>query len=60
VLLRHGIRHGLVELGGDLRAIGPQPDGSPWRVGISHPRKPTEAIAQIELPLGALATSGYY
>jgi FAD:protein FMN transferase len=60
VLLRHGIRHGLVELGGDLRAIGPQPDGSPWRVGISHPRKPTEAIAQIELPLGALATSGDY
>ena len=34
----HGMRHGFVNLGGDIRAIGPQPDGTPWRAGIRHPR----------------------
>lgn len=60
VLIRQGIRHGLVEMGGDLRVVGPQPDGTPWLVGISHPRAPDTALATIELASGALATSGDY
>ena len=55
-----GIRHGFVNLGGDIRIIGPQPDGRPWRIGIVHPRDPGQAIAQIELADGGLATSGDY
>lgn len=55
-----GIEHGLVEMGGDLQAIGPHPDGSPWRVGIQHPRQPDQAIAKIDLYSGGLATSGDY
>ncbi len=55
-----GVRHGLVNLGGDLRAIGPRPDGSRWRVGIRHPREQHAAIAGIDLAEGALATSGDY
>jgi thiamine biosynthesis lipoprotein len=62
--LEHGIAHGLVNLGGDVRVIGPQPDGAPWRVGISHPRPAaggaTAAIAGIDLADGAVATSGDY
>jgi len=58
--LEAGVRHGLVNLGGDLRALGPQPDGSPWRVGIRHPRDRHAAIAGIDLTEGALATSGDY
>src|ERR1700676_5597517 len=27
-------RHGFVDLGGDIRVIGPQADGEPWRIGI--------------------------
>jgi thiamine biosynthesis lipoprotein len=56
----HGIRHGLVNLGGDVRAIGPQPDGTPWRVGIRHPRVDGKAIAYVDLADGAVATSGDY
>jgi thiamine biosynthesis lipoprotein len=55
-----GIAHGLVNLGGDIRAIGPQADGSPWRVGIRHPRQANAAVAGIDLATGALATSGDY
>jgi FAD:protein FMN transferase len=29
-----GIRHGLVDLSGDIRLIGPRPDGDPWRIGV--------------------------
>jgi len=60
ILTEHGLRHGLVNLGGDIRAIGPQGDGSPWRVGIRHPRVQDAAVAGFDLAAGALATSGDY
>jgi len=60
ICLEHGLRHGLVNLSGDVRAIGPQADGSPWRVGIRHPRAQAAAIAGFDLAAGALATSGDY
>ena len=55
-----GVAHGFVNLGGDVRAIGPQPDGSPWRVGIRHPRAPGALLVTLELATGALASSGDY
>jgi thiamine biosynthesis lipoprotein len=55
-----GAPHALANLGGDVRAAGPQPDGSPWRVGISHPRQPDAIIATVEIEGGAVATSGDY
>lgn len=60
ICLEDGLRHGLVNLGGDIRAIGPQADGTPWRVGIRHPRRDGAAIAGFDLAAGALATSGDY
>jgi thiamine biosynthesis lipoprotein len=55
-----GAVHALANLGGDVRAAGPQQDGSPWRVGISHPRQPDAVVATVELDGGAVATSGDY
>lgn len=55
-----GITSGMVNLAGDLTILGPQPDGSPWRVGIRHPRKPGALIAHVPVYSGALATSGDY
>lgn len=60
LFLERGLRHGLVNLGGDIRAIGPRADGAPWRVGIRHPRVPSAAVAGFDLAAGALATSGDY
>lgn len=56
----HGIAHGLINLGGDVRAIGTRADGTPWRVGIRHPRRNDASIATVELIDGAVATSGDY
>lgn len=55
-----GVRHGLVDLGGDLRVIGPHPDGAPWRVGIRDPRNPQRALGVLSLSHGAIASSGDY
>ena len=56
----HGITHGLVNLGGDIRIVGPHPDGSPWKIGISNPQQPDQAVITLELFHGALASSGDY
>lgn len=55
----HSIAHGLVSLGGDVRVIGPHPDGSPWRIDISDPRG-DGSVAVVDLVAGGLATSGDY
>lgn len=54
------IRHGVINLGGDIKIIGPLPDGSPWRIGIRHPRSKDAALETLQLYQGALATSGDY
>ena len=60
VLHDAGVAHGFVNLGGDVRAVGPQPDGSPWRIGIRHPREPGALLITLQLATGALASSGDY
>lgn len=54
------IQSGLIELGGDIRVVGPHPDGSPWQVGIRDPRDPERAVAVVPLHHGGLASSGDY
>jgi thiamine biosynthesis lipoprotein len=55
-----GLKHGYVNLGGDIRLLGPTPSGAPWRLGIAHPREAAAVIGGVELDSGALATSGDY
>ena len=56
----HGIHHGLIDLAGDIRVIGPHPNDEPWLIGISHPEQPQQAIAHIPMRAGGLASSGDY
>lgn len=55
-----GIQHGLVDLGGDIRIIGDKVDQSGWTIGIRDPKQPAQAITQVTLHQGAMATSGNY
>jgi len=59
-LLEAGCKHALLNLAGDLRAVGPTINGTSWRVGIVHPRVKNAVVATVELTNGALATSGDY
>ncbi|MEI7446328.1 MAG: FAD:protein FMN transferase [Burkholderiales bacterium] len=55
-----GARHGFVDLGGDIRAVGPRPDGAPWSIGVQDPRDPAATVARFDLVDGAVCTSGDY
>ena len=60
-LAKHlGATSGVVNLGGDIALIGPQPDGTPWDIGVSDPDDSSQAIATIQLSHGAITTSGGY
>jgi FAD:protein FMN transferase len=64
VLLQHGVQHAVVNLGGDIHALGshgmPEQAGKPWKVEVQHPRKANSSLAGIEVFGGGLATSGDY
>ena len=55
-----GVSSGMLDFGGDIRILGPHPDGSPWIIGVRHPRKPDISLGNIRLSSGAIATSGDY
>ncbi|WP_448099406.1 FAD:protein FMN transferase [Luteibacter yeojuensis] len=64
---RSGLRNYLVEVGGELRAHGRKPDGTPWHVGIERPGaaagavdSPDEVQRIVSLTGTAIATSGDY
>lgn len=59
-LLANGVRHFLLEVGGELRGEGIRPDGQPWWVDVEMP--PTSAVAPYRIALHdlAAATSGNY
>ncbi len=59
ILRQHGIAHALVNIGGNVIALGRHGE-RPWRVGIQHPRTPG-TLATLDLHDGeAIGTSGDY
>ena len=59
ILRAHGISNALVNIGGNVIALGTHGD-RPWRVGIQHPRRPG-TLATLDLHDGeAIGTSGDY
>jgi FAD:protein FMN transferase len=64
LLAEKGIKTYMVELGGDLIAVGLKPDGSPWRIGLEKPAKdkdqPQDWDFLVEMRDKAVATSGNY
>jgi len=60
LLKARGIRSGIVAVAGDLMVFGARPDGTPWRIGVRHPRDPDRPLATLALTDGAVSTSGDY
>jgi thiamine biosynthesis lipoprotein len=59
-LQAQGIRHALINAGGNVYALGRKPDGTPWRVGIRDPRRDGEIIGVVEAEDEAVVSSGDY
>lgn len=61
LLRKHNICSGIVELGGDIRVVGPLPDGSGWPIAVrKQDQPPTNGIVEIRLKSGGVASSGDY
>lgn len=59
-LAARGIRHALVEIGGELRGMGVRPDGQPWWVDVETPPGLSLPVTRVALCGLSIATSGDY
>ncbi|MCX7658193.1 MAG: FAD:protein FMN transferase [Oscillospiraceae bacterium] len=59
-ILKYGVKSALLNLGGNVLAIGKKPDGSLWRIGIANPFNPSNNIAFVEVADCSVVTSGNY
>ena len=55
-----GVTSALINLGGNVQALGGQADGSPWRIGVQDPEDLGAYLAVLEVTDGAVVTSGGY
>lgn len=55
-----GITSALVNLGGNVQAVGKKPDGSMWRVGVEDPKDNSNIVCTLEIEDKAVITSGNY
>lgn len=60
VLRDHGITNAVIDVGGDLYALGTGPDGDGWRVGIQSPHSARDLEGVFRVSDAAVATSGTY
>ncbi len=60
VLRAKGLTHALVDLAGDIAVTGTQHNGDPWLIGIRRPDLKSQAIAEVQISVGGLASSGDY
>jgi thiamine biosynthesis lipoprotein len=59
-LRAHGIRKAVVDVGGDLYALGSAADGHPWQIGIQSPDDDRALAGVLDAEDVAIATSGTY
>nr|PZN10259.1 MAG: thiamine biosynthesis protein ApbE [Caldicoprobacter oshimai] len=62
ILREEGVVHALINMGGNMVAMGGKPNGQPWRIGIQDPRAEgaRRHIAIIEVMDGSVVSSGDY
>jgi thiamine biosynthesis lipoprotein len=60
LLLSKGCQSGLINVSGDIKAWGKQPNGEAWTVGIINPVNKNKVFATFPLDNSAVETSGNY
>lgn len=60
ILTENGAVSALLDLGGNILAVGGKPDGSPWKIGVADPFSPSESAGTLLLSDCAAVTSGGY
>ncbi len=60
VLAARGIRHALVDAGGDLRTLGAKPGDRKWIIAVRDPQRRDQTVTRIAVSDLAVVTSGDY
>ena len=60
IFKRLGVASAYINIGGNVSTLGNKPDGSPWSVGIRHPRCDDRLIGAVRVTGKAVVTSGDY
>lgn len=60
ILRDHGVKHAVINLGGNVKTLGDKPDGSYWRVGIADPANESSFVGGVLVKDKAAITSGGY
>jgi len=59
-LQKAGIKHGLIDAGGDIGALGGKPGNEHWEIVLRNPNDSADFLVCFGLTDGAIATSGNY
>lgn len=60
LMIREGVKSGVVNASGDLTTWGNQPNGRQWTIGIADPNHKNKTFSSINISNMAVATSGDY
>ena len=60
ILTKAGIKNALINIGGNMFAMGRPPHRDSWRIGIRDPKDNNEIVYRLDLKDKAVATSGDY
>lgn len=61
IFLENGVKSAIIDLGGNIYAIGEKDQGQPWAVGVTNPFEPSGRFTCIlELTDSSIITSGDY
>ncbi|QBN20094.1 FAD:protein FMN transferase [Flavobacterium nackdongense] len=60
MMMDKGIQAGIINGSGDMSTWGEQPDGKPWKIGITNPFDTEKIVAVVPINKGAVTTSGSY
>jgi FAD:protein FMN transferase len=60
IFKEHDVSSAFTNIGGNVVTLGVKPDGSPWRVGIQHPRQENSLMGLVSVADKAVVTSGDY
>jgi len=60
-LIKNGVKHAIIDLGGNILTIGDKPNGTPYRIGIKKPFDINgDVITTVDITNQSVVTSGIY
>ena len=60
IIKKRGIDNAVIAVAGDIWVLGQREDGTPWRIGVQHPRDRDKILTVLDLKDKYISTSGDY